>query len=117
MSETKFYQIRLFSRGEIEIFQNVFNHAVKVDEKCVSFIRIKYSSSKNTGSYTVSDREITNVYDLQIVECAEFLPNEERPLDKKITIYGNGKPKRYFPDLKKMKIDRDRIRKNEGYHE
>lgn len=85
----KFYQIRLFKKEEIEIFQNVFFHKVIMENGKMVMVHIKYSSSKNIGSCTVSTRLLDDVYDVQVIDTPEYEFKSAFPVGTKITINGS----------------------------
>lgn len=53
--DVKFYQVQLFGKGKIEIFQNVFWHKVHGDPYSIA---LHYSSLMCTGSYSISTRPL-----------------------------------------------------------
>jgi hypothetical protein len=98
MSKDKFYQVHLYSKAVLEIFQNVFYHKVITDEHDNIGIEIKYSSCKNEGACTVSFRPTKEVYDIKLIDEPEFEPQGPNPGNKKIIMYGKGKTITYNPD-------------------
>lgn len=83
-----FYQIQLLKKGNIEIFQNVFNHYAKAKNGEVKGITILYSPSKNTGIYTASYRPIEEVYDIRILNDPLYHFTHSFPTkSNKITIH------------------------------
>lgn len=66
MAESQFYHIKLFSKGKIEIFQNVFWHKLRVENGKVKAIDIQFSSLRNRGAYTSSVRPMDEVYNFEV---------------------------------------------------
>jgi hypothetical protein len=86
-----FYQIRLFSRGKVEIFQRVYSHQIGVLENMVQGIVVRYSSSLNTGNCTHSFRPLEGVYDIRVIDQPDYEPTGPHPIDAEVIINGNGK--------------------------
>jgi hypothetical protein len=95
MESVEFYQIHLYSRGVIEIFQNVFYYKIDTINE---MILIKYSSCKNIGACTISERPIDKIYNIEFKEAAEFEPSGPNPRDKKIIMHGVGRSITYNPE-------------------
>lgn len=66
MIENGLYQIQLFRKGEIEIFQNVFTHKLHVVDGEVKGIELKWGPDA-PGSCTNSMRPMDGVYDVRMV--------------------------------------------------
>lgn len=88
------YQIRLFSRYKIEIFQCVETHSTFYHESEL-MIRINHPME--------SIRSLHEFYFTEIINEPVFTPNEPRPLDKTIVIHTiTGHYKTYLPETKHL---------------
>jgi hypothetical protein len=86
MCSTKWYQIQLFKKGKIEIFQNVFHHRTSVEEG-ETYIEIHHSRIHNIGLKTLSTRKISDCYDVKIINEPDYELKTEFPKDIEIVIH------------------------------
>jgi hypothetical protein len=83
-----FYQLRLYSRGKVEIFQRVFFH--KIITAGVQNIEVRYSSCLNTGKYTNSTRPMAGVYEIRIIDEPDYEPTTDH-CGVEVVLNGKGK--------------------------
>jgi hypothetical protein len=91
ITNDQFYQIRLFSRGKVEVFQRVFHHRIGIMEGNVQGIYVKYSASLNTGNCTHSFRPLDGVYDIQVIDEMDYFPTSDNPLGDGLIVHGLSK--------------------------
>lgn len=73
--EVVFYQIRIFKKGQIEIMQNVYHHALIQGNFWLYFRR---SASKNVGLTTVGCRCVKDAYKIDILYEQPYFDIEQR---------------------------------------
>lgn len=81
----QFYHIKLYSKGKIEIFQNVFWHQVHVKEREIIEIEIRYSSHRSRGNCTYSTRPMDKVYNFEVRDGGNCEPLRNVPPIELIT--------------------------------
>ena len=81
-SIAKLYQIRLFKKGEIEVFQNVSHHKVRVLNGRTASIKIQY-----TGATEETERSMEGIYDVRVIEAPQYEPSGSYPENAKIIIH------------------------------
>jgi hypothetical protein len=86
MSEITFYQIQLFKKREIEIFQYTFYHEIKVKNGETLEIEIRHGQD-GPGNCTVSTRPMEGVYEVRKIE-EPIYQFKNVPEDSKVTIDG-----------------------------
>jgi hypothetical protein len=94
MEKEMFYQIHLYSKGLIEMFQNVFWHKINFE---TNFIVIHHNSQRETGVYVTNSISLEKVFDIKIIQTPEFEYHAPNPRDKKIIMHGAGKTNTYDP--------------------
>jgi len=92
MDKNQWYQIQLFKKGKIEIFQNVFTHRTTNEEGQI-FIEIQHSSTQNRGVKTVSVRNLSECYEVKILNDPdyEFKFDFPNPKDIEVKIHSTRK--------------------------
>lgn len=84
---TCFYQIQIFWKGKIEIFQNAFKHSIIIKKGKVVGIDIQYSKTKNTGNCTVSRRNLRMMYDIKYLDNPKYESKTSVPIGTVLTIH------------------------------
>lgn len=72
MAESEWYQIRLYSRGQIEIFQHVYRHTMHIEKGETKAIEIVYSATQTQGLWTHSLRPMDKVYSVEVIDEPTF---------------------------------------------
>jgi hypothetical protein len=82
------YQIRIYKKGKIEIFQNVESHRMRTEG--VLTMCIEYNDHKNgkAGVMSVAHRTVDDAYKIETVENPQYEFNSSFPKETKIIING-----------------------------
>lgn len=75
------YQVRVYTKGKIEVFQNVTRHFFRHN-----VLYVYFTDDMDIPSLSASIH-LKDIYELKVVQEPEFTPEGPRPEDVEIIIY------------------------------